>query len=263
MAGYAEREYNKTQFLKSVQLAILESRDLQACFKSDAGKMSLFHALRYASATGLSLNPQEGKAALIGYKDKNNNMVINYQVMKNGLLDLAMDSGKVESIMSDVVKEGDEFRLTKTSAGDDFSFSPALKDRVEIVGFFASLKMKDGTTHVSWMTLAEVEDHRDKYARGLYYKDGNPVKEHAWHKSFEGMGLKTVIKRLFRNISISSDVDRAIGVDDQFEADTINITPQGGESAEDVTKKLKDKKAEAPVVEKAETVGDDNQGSLL
>jgi recombination protein RecT len=261
LAGYANRKYDKSYFLKSAQLAILENTQLQECFKTDKGKSSLFHALRYAASTGLSLNPQEGKAALIAYRDKNGNVIVNYQVMKNGLLDLAMESGKVEFILSDVVRENDKYSgIRKTMSGDDFELTISSKDRGTIIGFFAGIKLKSGSTHACYMTIEEMEDHRDKYAKGLYYKDGNPVKDHAWHKSFEGMGLKTVIKRLFRNLSISDDLDNAVSTDDGFEGDTIDI-PADGYSSEDAVsaiKKKEEEKEEKPVAAEGE-----DQGSLL
>lgn len=263
LAGYAERNYSKDSFFKSIQLAILESEQLQECFKTDAGKASLFHALRFAATTGLSLNPQEGKAALIAYGGK-----VSYQVMKNGLLDLAMESGMVEFIISETVRENDRWGgVTKTMSGDTFELTIAITNRGNIIGFMAGIKMKTGSTHVSYMTIDEVEDHRDRYAKGLYYtydnkqkgiKSGDIILTHAWHKSFEGMALKTVIKRLFRNISISKDIDKVIGADDGYESETITI-PADGYSAEDAKVAL-EKKVEP---EKEKPVVEDDSGSLL
>ena len=59
LKDYAVRDYNQTSFLKSAMIAIADSKDLSECLNTDAGKRSLFSALRYAATTGLSLNPQE------------------------------------------------------------------------------------------------------------------------------------------------------------------------------------------------------------
>jgi len=213
--GYAMRKYDQTAFLKSAMLAISDNHTLAECLKTDAGKKSLFAALRYAATTGLSLNPQEGKAALIGYKNKAGEMIINYQVMKNGMLDLALESGKVEFITADYVKANDKFDLTKTAEGDNYSFSPALKNRGEIIGFYAALKLKSGPTYVKWLTVEEVENFRDRYsAMYKFNPDSSP-----WKKSFDGMGVKTVMKALLRSVRSSDDLDTAIASDDFFEAD--------------------------------------------
>jgi len=220
LKDYAVREYNQTSFLKSAMIAIADNKDLSDCLTTDAGKRSLFAALRYAATTGLSLNPQEGKAALIPYGGK-----IQYQVMKNGLIELALESGKVEFITADYVKENDKFSIKKTVHGDEYSFEPALKDRGEILGYFAALKMKSGVTHVKWFTAEEIEKHRKAYS------ERSKMPETAY-------GIKTVLKALLRSISISDELDNAIGADDFFEAEF----KVHGISADDAAEKLKAEK---------------------
>ena len=231
LSQYAVTKYNQDAFIKSAMLAIVDNPAIKECLTTPAGKTSLFNALRYASTTGLSLNPQQGKAALIGYGGK-----VQYQVMKNGIIDLAMRSGKVEFVTCDTVRENDKFEVEKTSDGDKFSFKPAMKDRGKISGFFAACKLTTGSTMIKWMTVEEIEDHRDRYSSMFKAKpEASP-----WSKSFEGMGLKTVIKALFRNLSISDELDAAMGSDDKSENEIINITP--GFSSDDAAAKLSEKK---------------------
>ena len=222
LKDYAVRDYNQTSFLKSAMIAIADSKDLSECLTTDAGKRSLFSALRYAATTGLSLNPQEGKAALIPYGGK-----IQYQIMKNGMIDLALESGKVEFITADYVKENDKFSIKKSVHGDEYTFEPALKDRGNILGYFSALKMKSGSTHVKWFTAEEIKEHRQKYSSKTQMPE-------------TGYGIKTALKALLRGISISDELDNAIGADDFFEAEfTVK-----GTSADDAAEKLKEKKAE-------------------
>lgn len=206
-------------FMRSAMLMISESDQLKDCIKTEAGKKSLYHAMKYAAGTGLSLNPQEGKAAIMAFGGK-----VQYQVMKNGLIELAMQSGKVQHISSDTVRENDRFDVVKTVNGDSYEFSPARKNRGEIDGFYAAVKMLDGSCHIKYMTKEEAEAHRDKYS--AMYKSKPAMSP--WSKSFEGMGLKTVIKALFRNLSISPDLDKAIGTDDKSQSQTEprNVTPE-------------------------------------
>ena len=222
LKDYAVRDYNQTSFLKSAMIAIADSKDLSECLTTDAGKRSLFSALRYAATTGLSLNPQEGKAALIPYGGK-----IQYQVMKNGMIDLALESGKVEFITADYVKENDKFSIKKSVHGDEYTFEPALKDRGNVLGYFSALKMKSGSTHVKWFTAEEIQKHRQTYSSKTQMPE-------------TGYGIKTALKALLRGISISDELDNAIGADDFFEAEfTVK-----GTSADDAAEKLKEKKAE-------------------
>ena len=157
--------------------------------------------------------------------------------MKNGMVELALDSGKVEFLTADYVRENDIFELKKSASGDDFNFQPAIKNRGEVIGFFAALKLKTGSTYVKWMTREEVEEFRDNYSSMYKFSKENS----AWTKSFNGMGVKTVMKSLLRSISISNDLDTAMGADDFFEAD-FTINP--GTSAEQTAEKLKEEKPE-------------------
>jgi len=234
---YAVRDYNQTAFLRSAMIAIADNHTLAECLKTDAGKKSLFNVLRYAAATGLSLNPQEGKAAIIGYKNKAGETVLSYQIMKNGMLDIALESGKVEFITADLVRENDKFSIRKSASGDDYDYQPAIRDRGAVIGFIAALKLRGGPTYVKWMTVEEVCEFRDKYSSMYKFQKDNS----AWEKSFNGMGVKTVLKALLRNISISDALDNAIGTDDFFEADfQTKQTP--GVSADAVSEKLDEKK---------------------
>jgi recombination protein RecT len=235
LKNYAVRQYDHESFIKSAMLAIVENETLRECLKTDQGKLSLFGALRFASSTGLSLNPQEGKAALIAYGGK-----VQYQIMKNGIVELALSSGMVDFVTADIVRERDKFELSKSMSGDNYEYAPAKTDRGDVIGFFAGCKLKSGSTHVKYMTRQEVEEMRDKYSAMFKAKpEASP-----WSKSFNGMGIKTVLKSLFRNLSISTALDDALGNDEKTGA-VIDIT-DGGWTSEEVKTELEQKPAPAP-----------------
>lgn len=227
LKNYAVRPYDQDSFIKSAMLAIVESENLKECLKTEQGRLSLFGALRFASSTGLSLNPQEGKAALIPYGGK-----VQYQIMKNGIVELALSSGMVDFVTADIVRERDKFELSKSMSGDNYEYVPAKTDRGDVIGFFAGCKLKSGSTHVKYMTRQEVEEMRDKYSATFKAKpEASP-----WSKSFNGMGIKTVLKSLFRNLSISTALDDALGNDEKT-GSIIDIS-DGGWSSEDVKTEL-------------------------
>lgn len=257
LSTYAVRSYGEERFIKTAMIALVMNKDLQECLTTNEGKASMVNALRMAAGTGLSLNPQEGKAALIAYSAKVNNRWVKtaqYQVMKNGMVELALDSGKVKFITSETVRAADKFTLRKTMSGDEYDFEPARKNRGEPDGFFAAVGMLDGTTHCRYMTIEEVQEHRDKYAKGLLDDKGNPKQGHTWNKSFLGMAEKTVLKRLLRNVHISVEVDQVIGADGwEPEPSQSYEPPPKGASASDLTESLK---AGAETAEDAELVDD-------
>jgi phage RecT family recombinase len=231
----AEKDFNP--WVKSALIAISTTASLQECMNTPAGQKSLYESLRFAASTGLSLNPQEGKAALIAYKGK-----AQYQIMKNGMMELAQRSGKVKFITCDTVRENDDFSIEKTAEGDKYSFKPARKDRGEIDGFFAAVVLTDGSCNVKYMTVAEAHGFRDNYS-SLYKNkpDASP-----WKKSFEGMATKTVIKALLRNLNISPEISEAVGIDDQEEvgpAEPKDITPDKGTGVEKLEEVLEEKTA--------------------
>lgn len=213
----AQRKYDPKSWAQTVVLAIVESQALTKCLTTAEGKASLYHALKFAAATGLSMNPQEGKCALVPYAGK-----IQYQIMKNGLIDIALADPNVRNIRSLVVKERDTFRILQTLDGDTFEFEPHLTDRGEPIGYFAAVKMESGPSYVKYITKDEAEKHRDRYS-SMYNSDKKT--KSPWHKSFDGMAEKTVIKELLRTNHISSDLDILVGTDDKAEAEMIDITP--------------------------------------
>lgn len=248
---YAIRNYKAETFIRSAMMAIVASPDLQECLVSPEGKASVVNALRMAAGTGLSLNPQEGKACMVAY-GKNLGTpakqrwvkTATYQVMKNGLIELSLESDKVDFITAETIRENDVFNILKTPQGDSYEFSPNRKERGEIDGFMAVLKLKDGRTITQYMTRSETQEHRDKYAKNLLDKDGKPKEGHVWVKSFEGMGQKTILKKLLKSTHISREVDHAVGSD--WEPEIKNVTPAPkGISAADLSGALEDKSTQA------------------
>lgn len=214
LRGYALENCLENEFLKSAALAISENPELSKCLTTDSGKMSLYRALKYAVTTGLSLHPHAGQAALIGYGG-----AVRYQVTKNGLIELAMRSGRVTFITADTVRENDQFEISRGMDGDSYTFVPARKNRGGIDGFFASMRLVDGTGAVKWMTTAEVEKHRDQFSEA--------AGRDAWENWFPGMGEKTAIKALLRGVTISPELANALGTDDACEARGVE-PPLGG-----------------------------------
>ena len=258
LPAYAVRDYRAETFIRSAMMAIVASPDLQECLNTAEGKMSVVNALRMAAGTGLSLNPQEGKACMVAYgknigtQGKANWIkTASYQVMKNGLIELSLESDQVDYITAETIRENDVFKIMKTPQGDSYTFSPDRKDRGEIDGFMAVLKLKDGRTITQYMTRAETEEHRDKYAKNPREKDGELKPGHAWVKSFEGMGQKTILKKLLKSTHISREVDHAVG-SDGWEPGIKDVTPvQKGISAGDLNLALEDKTAQAKTSEPA------------
>jgi recombinational DNA repair protein RecT len=222
--SYAVRAYDGNAWMKTAALCIVENPELMACLQTEAEKISLKHALRFAATTGLSLNPQEGMAALVPIKGK-----VSYWPMKNGLVELALETGKVKAIRMNAVHAQDHFKLMETMDGDTYEFSPNVKTRGEIIGFFCAIRLVEGPSLVEYMTREEMEAWR---------KEKSPNASMA----LEGYGLKTVTKRACNRIKLPAAEAPALkaALSDAEPADfTVAPTPQKGASAADVEAKLK------------------------
>jgi recombination protein RecT len=267
LEGYKLRKYDSNAFVRSAFLAIQTNENIVKAMQTKNGQASLYNAMCYAAATGLSLNPQEGKAALIAYGDK-----VDYQIMSNGLKEIALSAGKIIQVVSDVVKSKDDFKILKTSDGDKYQWSPALADRGEAIGYFCAIRLKSGINHVEYMTKHEVEEHRDKYAkRSAYDSSGKPRYGSAWWTSFDGMALKTVVKQILRRVSVGVEsenfvLDSVIKNDNRqekgLESKTVEETKeQKGVTSADLTEIIK-KNDERLNGKTAEKVGDGEESAI-
>jgi len=212
----AERDYDLASFLRSFRQAIVNNDDLSDFLKNDESKQSLYNAARYAAATGLSLNPLQGKAALIVRNQKKGNewiKVITYQIMKDGMIDLAMETGEVRKIRVDTVRENDVFEIEHTDEGDKFTHSPARNKRGNIDGHYCAVKMANGESHVLYMSSDEVEFHRSSFSA----KTSMPV---------EGYGLKTVVKKCLSNLNVGTSAKAGLIAENQSTAETDTVTAE-------------------------------------
>ena len=216
----AIKKYDSNELINSALMSISESDKLKECLDSEVGAHSLVNALRYATNVGLSLNPQEGKAALVPYNKKVGNdwfATAAYQIQKNGLIELALRSGRVEEMPPpEVICDNDEFQIERTSKGDSFVFRPALKERGDAIGYMACVVLKTGKQYVKYMTKEQMLEHREKYASMYKDRNGKELSGAAWVKSFDGMALKTVVKALLNNLHLSAEIDRAIGAENEI-----------------------------------------------
>ena len=217
-------DQQKREFFQSVGLVFADNKNLQECLQTAEGQNSITQSLKMVASTGLSLNPQKQEAALVAYNGK-----CSYQIMKEGYVSLALRTGRVQFIGGDVVRENDTFAISKTMEGDRFDFQLATRDRGEIIGFYAGILYLDDNncqqSRVEYMTVEQMEQHRDNY-RADKWAPKDRQKNGAWSSSFEGMGRKTVMKRLLMNTKISDKVTETVNAETQNYIDTYDIEPE-------------------------------------
>lgn len=241
LVPFAKRKYDQVAWLQTAVLCILESAQLMEACATEAGKRSLFHALRYAATTGLSLNPQEGKACLVPRQGK-----IAYWIMSRGWVELLTENPRVDRVHGFAVYTGDEFDLTQTLDGDKYTFRPALDDRGTLRGFVSAIRYYPpggasgpAMTSVHYMSLKQMEEHRAKYET---FKSADS----AWAKSFEGRAIAACVKQHVRRLALGeSIVDAALNADDtEGDDEPRDVTP--GTTAEELERRVTETVGEKP-----------------
>lgn len=194
---------NKGAFCTSLMEIFSSDEKLLQCQPNDL----MAEALKAASLR-LPLNKQLGQAYLLPFKIKGvtkPTLVIGTK----GYLQLAMRTGKYETINADVVYEGEFNHYDKVTGKLDLSGAQISSTPI---GYFAYFKKKDGLTKLLYMTLDEVCRYAKQYSPTIKYNekvDADKLKEIAlkqaangsgdgvgWQSNFESMAIKTVLRRL-------------------------------------------------------------------
>jgi phage RecT family recombinase len=224
ITSLAMRTYNRDAFIASLVMAIYENDEIRSCLANMEGRSALYNAVMRAAALGLSLNPQEGKACIVPYKGKPM-----YQIMKEGYIDLLLETGAVKYAKSWTVYENDTLEgPTETETGSTYLFTPARKNRGNIDGCMAAATLIEGKSLALYMSAEEIGEWKKKYSP--YTK-----------LSLREYGEKTVIKRLCRSSKLPSltVMNEAIQREDE-ETAMRDVTPpdENGVGAEDIANKL-------------------------
>lgn len=161
-----------------------------------------------AASLHLPLNKQLGQCYILPFKN-HGVMTPTLVVGTKGYLQLAMRTGKYETINSDVVYEGELKGYDKVTGNLDLS---GVRTSNVPIGYFAYMKMKNGFSKLLYMSLDEVCLYAKQYSPTVKFSEKatpDTLKELAlkqaasgvsdgvgWYSNFESMALKTVLRRL-------------------------------------------------------------------
>ena len=194
---------NKGTFTTSLMELATSDEKLLQC----APNSLMAEALKAASLH-LPLNKQLGQCYILPFKN-HGVMTPTLVVGTKGYLQLAMRTGKYETINSDVVYEGELKGYDKVTGNLDLS---GVRTSNVPIGYFAYMKMKNGFSKLLYMSLDEVCLYAKQYSPTVKFSEkATPasLKELAlkqaasgvsdgvgWYSNFESMALKTVLRRL-------------------------------------------------------------------
>lgn len=183
--------------------------------------MSFMGCVLTAAQLGLEVNTPLGHAYLIPFKRKQKDpqgnwnelmycqLIIGYQ----GMIELAQRSGSITSIYAFPVYEGDQFSY-QLGLHPDLKHIPSEDDRPErkrITHVYAVAHKKEGPPLFTVMTWAEVV---------LRQKRSRSANDGPWVTDTEAMALKTVIRKFWKWLPKSVEMQRVGAID---EYDDVNV----------------------------------------
>jgi recombination protein RecT len=205
-------ERNKTQLAMAlpkhvtaeriIRVVVTSLRRTPALMKCQTA--SLVSCIFQAAQLGLEVDNGLGHAYLVPFGQECT-LIIGFR----GMVDLARRSGQVSTIKAVAVHSGDAFdyeegldpKLVHKPKPDNHASS--------ITHVYAVCRLRDGSSQFEVMTRGQVDDIGAKSRSG---------KSGPWVTHYEEMAKKTVIRRLFKMMPTSIEIQRAVAVDEQQDA---------------------------------------------
>ncbi|EBP9973868.1 recombination protein RecT, partial [Salmonella enterica subsp. enterica] len=181
----------------------------------DCDTMSFVSAIVQCSQLGLEPGGALGHAYLLPFGNRNEKsgkknvqLIIGYR----GMIDLARRSGQIASLSARVVREGDDFSF-EFGLEEKLVHRPGENEDAPVTHVYAVARLKDGGTQFEVMTRKQIELVRAQSKAG----NNGP-----WVTHWEEMAKKTAIRRLFKYLPVSIEIQRAVSMD---EKETLTIDP--------------------------------------
>lgn len=210
IAAVMPREMNEQRLYQMFVSAINREPKLAECTVESV--LSCF-----MRCTSLGLEPSNvnglGMAYILPYGNKNYRtgqkeatLIIGYK----GMLTLARRSGDLQSIHAQAVYEGDEFDYWEDEHGQHFKFRAnrnAEHDPAKLTDVYVNAQLTNGGFVFEHMTRAEVDAIMRR-------SPSASAKATPWKTDYEAMALKTVIRRSFRYLPVSTEAQHAVTADE-------------------------------------------------
>lgn len=170
------------QFMTSITSVVQNNALLQ---KADVNSIVMGAAI--AASMDLPLNPNLGYAALVPFNSKDG-CFAQLQIMTRGWTELFLRSGQCQSLINEVVYEGQLIKKNRFTG--EYIFDEDSKTSDKIIGVMAYFRLTNGFEKTEYMTIEEVKAHAQKFSQT--YRKGAGI----WKDNFNEMAKKTVLKKL-------------------------------------------------------------------
>jgi len=199
-------------FMSSV-LAVVNNNELL----KKATAPSVVNSALIAATLDLPINPNLGFSAIVPYYDgKTRQTIAQFQIMYRGMIQLAMRSGQVKTIIAEEVHEGELVSANKFTG--EYVFDESARSSDKVIGYMAYLKLVNGFEKTLYMTIDEVQKHATQYSQT--FRKGFGV----WKDNFSAMAKKTVTKLLLSKYApLSIEMQRAMMFDQASIKGEVNV----------------------------------------
>lgn len=191
------------RFTRIALTAYSRNEKLQECTAE-----SFLGSMMQAAQLGVEPNTPLGQAYLIPYRNRGV-MEVQFQLGYRGMIDLAYRSGEVQNIQAHEVYENDTFEY-ELGLEPKLRHVPALKDRGDVILYYAVFKLTNGGVGFEVMSKEDVEAFAKKKSKT--YGTG------PWQSDFDVMAKKTLVKRLLKFAPLKSDFIRAVTTDETIKS---------------------------------------------
>lgn len=224
------KHMNADRMLRIVTTELRKTPALGQC-----DPISLFGAVIQAAQLGLEPNASLGHCYLLPFNKKGSStpdvqLIIGYK----GMIDLARRSGQIISLSARAVYANDEFSY-EYGLDEKLHHKPCVnEDKGALIFVYAVAKLKDGGVQFEVMSKADIDGIRKQSKSG-----GSAYSPWATH--YDEMAKKSVVRRLFKYLPISIELQTAVTVDENGDAgklsydNAIDIGQQTVETTDEVT----------------------------
>lgn len=165
---------------------------------------SFLAAIMACAQLGIEPNSPLGQAYLIPYGN-NCQLILGYQ----GMIDLALRSGRVTSIKAYVVREGDHFEM-EHGLDEKLVHIPSGDEDAPLTHAYAVARIKDGDPIFTVLSKPAIEKRRKKGASGKGVSS-------PWDDNYEAMAMKSAVRALWKWLPKSAEMANAQAIDDASE----------------------------------------------
>lgn len=164
---------------------------------------SILSSAVVAATLDLPIDQNLGFAYIVPYVSKGVKTA-QFQMGYKGFIQLAMRTGQYKTINAIEIYEGEIRRVNRLTGEIEFNEDEELINRDIVVGYIAYFKLLNGFEKTVYMSKDEMDRHAKKYSQSYSSSKKWVVDSSLWTTDFDGMAIKTVMKRLLSKYGILS-----------------------------------------------------------